>query len=53
VRPGFSTAISPGGSIVALRFVFRLRLLLPLVNNNHMRLLFVRSATYDTVMLDM
>ena len=51
VHPDFSTSIYPVGSIDATRFVFHLRLLLPLVNN-HMRLLFMRSAIYDTVILD-
>ena len=46
-----STAISPGGPIVALRFVFRLCQLPPLVNN-HTRLLFMRSTIYDRVILD-
>ena len=48
VHPDFSTTISPVGSIAAVRFVFHLFLLLPLVNN-HTRLLFVRSTMHDTV----
>ena len=51
VHPDFSTSIYPVGSIDATRFVFRLGLLLPLVNN-HIRLVFMRSAIYDTVILD-
>jgi hypothetical protein len=44
-------SIYPTGSIDATRFVFHLCLLLSLVNN-HMRLLFMRSAIYYTVILD-
>ena len=46
-----STVRSTSGLLDATRFVFHLRLLLPLVNN-HIRLLFMRSAMYDTVILD-
>jgi hypothetical protein len=49
-HPDFPTAICPVRSIDATRFVFRLCLLPPLVNN-HIRLLFMRSALYYTVML--
>ena len=51
IHPDVSTAVSPVGSIVALRHVFHLCLLLPLVNN-HKRLLFMRPAIYDTVILN-
>ena len=51
VHPDLSTAISPVESIVVLRFVFRLCLLLPLVNN-HLRSLFMRHATYDAFIFD-
>jgi hypothetical protein len=50
-----STAISPVGSIDATRFVFVFHLPLPVLlslANNHVRLLFVRSTIYYTVMLD-
>jgi hypothetical protein len=46
LHPGFSTTIAPVGSIVAVRFVFHLCLLLPLVNN-HIRLLSMLHATCD------
>jgi hypothetical protein len=51
VHPDFSTSIYPVGSIDAIRFVFHLCFLLPLTNN-HIRLLFMRSAIYYTVILD-
>jgi hypothetical protein len=50
IHPDFLTAISPVGSVVAVRFVFHLCLLPPLANN-HIRLLFMRLATYYAVIL--
>jgi hypothetical protein len=45
-------AIPPVGSAVALRFIFYYLCLLLTLINNHTRLLFMRSAIYDTVILD-